>query len=163
MLINNIEQYSKLNKTYFGKDAIDKIFNDMINESDYCYKIIEREFNKLLVMTKKNHKDFINLLNVGFVKCEEGDVKVNDHFHIDEKHFAHKDSAHKECNLNLRLTKKIPVVFHSFQNYDSHLTFQKVGKYKFKINIIPKTIKIYMSFTIKQSKKNFVNAGLPFR
>ena len=63
-----MEQYSKLNKTYFGKDAIDKIFNDMINESDYCYKIIEREFNKLLVMTKKNNKDFINLLNVGFVK-----------------------------------------------------------------------------------------------
>ena len=68
MLIDNMEQYSKLNKTYFGKDAIDKIFNDMINESDYCYKIIEREFNKLLVMTKKNNKDFINLLNVGFVK-----------------------------------------------------------------------------------------------
>ena len=66
MLINNIEQYSKLYKTYFGKDGIDKIFNDMINESDYCYKIIEREFNKLLVMTKKYHKDFINLLNVGF-------------------------------------------------------------------------------------------------
>ena len=63
-----MEQYSKLNKTYFGKDAIDKIFNDMINESDYCYKIIEREFNKLLVMTKKNNKDFLNLLNVGFVK-----------------------------------------------------------------------------------------------
>ena len=63
-----MEQYSKLNKTYFGKDAIDKIFNDMINESDYCYKITEKEFNKLLVRTKKNHKDFINLLNVGFVK-----------------------------------------------------------------------------------------------
>ena len=63
-----MEQYSKLNKTYFGKDAIDKIFNDMINESDYCYKIIERGFNKLLVMTKKNNKDFLNLLNVGFVK-----------------------------------------------------------------------------------------------
>ena len=68
MLIDNIEHYSKLNKTYFGKDAINKIFNDMINESDYCYKIIEREFNKLLVMTKKNNKDFLNLLNVGFVK-----------------------------------------------------------------------------------------------
>ena len=68
MLIDNIEQNSKVNKTYFGKDAIDKIFNDMINESDYCYKIIEREFNKLLVMTKKNNKDFLNLLNVGFVK-----------------------------------------------------------------------------------------------
>ena len=91
------------------------------------------------------------------------DIKVTDHFHIDEKHFARKDSAHKECNWNLRLTKNNPAVFHNLQNYDSHLTFQKVGKYKFKINIIPKAIKIHMSFTIKHSKKNFLNAGLPFR
>ena len=65
MLINNIEEYSKLYKIYFGKDVIDKIFNDMINENHYCHKIIEIEFNKLLVMTKKNQKDFINLLNEG--------------------------------------------------------------------------------------------------
>ena len=65
MLINNTEEYSQLYKIYFGKDVIDKIFNDMINENHYCQKITEIEFNKLLVMTKKNQKDFINLLNVG--------------------------------------------------------------------------------------------------
>ena len=62
------KQYSKLYKTYFGKDVIDKTFNDMINECGYCHKIIEREFNKPLAMTKKNHKNFKNLLNVGFFK-----------------------------------------------------------------------------------------------
>ena len=91
------------------------------------------------------------------------DVKLTDHFHIDEKYFAHKDSAHKECNLNIRLTKTNPVVFYNLQNYDSHLTFQKVGKHKFKTNVIPKRIKINMSFTIKHSKNNFVNARLRFR
>ena len=35
------DQYSKPYKTYFNKDAIDKFLNDLINESEYCSKIIE--------------------------------------------------------------------------------------------------------------------------
>ena len=30
----------------------------MMKESEYCSKIIETEFNKFIVMTKKDHKDF---------------------------------------------------------------------------------------------------------
>ena len=53
-------------------------------------------------------------------------------------------------------------MFHSLQNYNSHLMFQKVGKYNFKLIFIPKTIEKYMSFTIKQQpKKSCINPGLP--
>ena len=38
--------------------------------------------------------------------------------------------------------------------------FQEVGKCNFKINVVPKTIKKYMSFTIKQSKKEGIKSGL---
>ena len=34
------EQYSKPYKTFFGEDAIDNFFNDMIKESKYCSKVI---------------------------------------------------------------------------------------------------------------------------
>ena len=37
-------------------------------------------------------------------------VKVRDHCHITGKY---RGVAHQSCNLNLRLTKKIPVVFHN--------------------------------------------------
>ena len=54
---------------------------------------------------------------------EEGEVK--EHHHIAKKY---QGSAQQDCNLNLTLNKNIPVVFHNFQNYDSHLTFQEIEK-----------------------------------
>ena len=52
-------------------------------------------------------------------------------------------------------------MFHNLQNYSSHLIFQEVERYGFKINLTPKTIKKYMSFTIEQSKKKSIKPGLP--
>ena len=49
------------------------------------------------------------------------------------------EPAHQEYYLNLKLNKKIPVVFHNLKGYDSHLIFQEVRKYDFKINLIPNT------------------------
>ena len=39
--------------------------------------------------------------------------------------------------------------------------FQEAGKNNFKINVMPKTIEKYLSFIIKQTKKNAINPGLP--
>ena len=50
--------------------------------------------------------------------------KVKDHRHITGKY---RGSMHKECYLNLSVTKKIPVVFHNLYNYNSHLIFQELG------------------------------------
>ena len=49
-------------------------------------------------------------------------------------------------------------MFHNLKKYDSHLIFQKVGKYNFKI--ISKIIEKYMSFTIQQPKKKNIKQGL---
>ena len=51
-------------------------------------------------------------------------------------------------------------MFHNLQNYDSHLIFQEIGKCNFKINVIPKTIKKYMSFTIHEPKEKGMKPGL---
>ena len=95
----------------------------MIKESEYCSKIIESELNKPIVMATKDHDDFEN-----YTKCwiskkenEEGEVKVQVHDHIDGKYW---ESSHQDCNLNLSLSQKMPVVFHNLQNYDSYLIFQ---------------------------------------
>ena len=57
-------------------------------KSGYYSKVTEIEFNKPLVITKKDHKDFKN-----FAKCwickkvyKEDEVKVKDHNHITEKY-----------------------------------------------------------------------------
>ena len=47
-----------------------------------------------------------------------GDDKVRDHCHITGKY---RGAAHWSCNINLKLTKKILVIFHNLkQGYDSH-------------------------------------------
>ena len=130
------ERYSKPHKTEIGGDTIDQFLNDMIKETGYCSTVVKSEFNKPLGMSEKCHEDFNN--STKFLVCkrayEEGEVNIKDHNQI-------TGSTHQECNLNLILSKKIPIVFYNLQNYDSHLIFPEIGKYNFNINIIPKTIK----------------------
>ena len=52
-------------------------------------------------------------------------------------------------------------MFHNLQNYDSHIIFQKIGKYDFKINVIPKIVEKLMSFTTQQLKKKDIKQRLP--
>jgi hypothetical protein len=75
----------------------------------------------------------------------EKDVKVRDHCHITGKY---RGAAHQSCNLNLRLTKKIPVVFHNLRGYDSHLIMEEIGKFNEKINVIANNMEKYMSFSL---------------
>lgn len=67
---------------------------------------------------------------------------------------------HNESNLNLSLTKKIPVVFNYLQNYDSHLVYKELERYNFKINVISKIMEKYMSFSIKQIKGVIIDCRL---
>ena len=62
----------------------------------------------------------------------EKDNKVRDHDQITGKY---KGSAHKKCNTNLRLTKKISVNFHNLRGYDSHLIMQEIGKFDVKKDV----------------------------
>ena len=67
---------------------------------------------------------------------------------------------HNQSNLNLSLTKKIPVVFDYLQNYDSHLVYKELERYNFKINVISKIMEKYMSFSIKQIKGVIIDCRL---
>ena len=52
-------------------------------------------------------------------------------------------------------------MFNNLKNYDSHLIFQKIVKFDFKINVTLKTIEKYMNFTIQQPKKKGIKLRLP--
>ena len=41
-------------KQTFRQESIDKFLIDIIKESEYCFRVIEAEFNKHLVMIKKD-------------------------------------------------------------------------------------------------------------
>ena len=47
-----------------------------------------------------------------------------------------------------KLNYKIPIVFHNLKNYDSHLIMKELGKFSFKINVIPNELEKCMRFNI---------------
>jgi len=46
----------------------------------------------------------------------KGDKVVQDHDHVTS---AFRGAAHEVCNLNYKLTEKIPVIFHNLRGYDT--------------------------------------------
>ena len=85
----------------------------------------------------------------------DNNVKIKDNCHITGKY---RDNAHKDCNINVTLNHKIPVVFHNLKNYDSHLIIQELDKFNLKINVIDHHgLKKYMSFSIN-NKLSFIDS-----
>ena len=68
---------------------------------------------------------------------------VRDHCDINSDF---RGAAHCSCNINLQLTKKIPVTFHNLRGYNSHLIFCEFNKFDLKIDIIPNGLEKYMAF-----------------
>ena len=73
--------------------------------------------------------------------------KVRDHCQVTGKF---RGAAHKSCNLNLQLTKKVPVIFHNLRSYDSHFIFDEIDKFDVKIKVIPNGLEKYMAFFLNK-------------
>ena len=107
-------------------------------------------------MTKKDNEDFEN--STRRLICHndyiDGDVKIRGHCHITGKY---RGSAHRDCDMNVKLNHKVLVVFHNLQNYDSHIIMKVLGKFNLKLNVVPNGLEKYMSFNINNIL-NFIDS-----
>ena len=80
--------FSKPFKTYLDKDAIYNFINKMIKESTHCSDVINKPFNKELVMAEEENEDFQNSTKCWICNNDyiDNDVKVKDHCHITGKY-----------------------------------------------------------------------------
>ena len=74
--------------------------------------------------------------------------KVRDHCHITGKF---RGVTHCSCNINLQLTKKLPVIFHNLTGYNSHLIFCELKKFDVKIDVIPNSLEKYMAYFLNKN------------
>ena len=111
---------------------------------------MKKHFDKEIVMTKEDNEDFKNSTQCYICDNDyvDNDVKVRDHCNITGKY---RGFAHRDCNINLKLNHKIPVVFQNLKKYYSHHIMQELGKFNLKINDIPNGLEKYMSFTINNN------------
>ena len=82
--------------------------------------MIKKLFNKNLIRSAEEKERF--QLSSSCWICNKlfdaGDDKARDHLHITEKY---RGAAHWSCNINLKLSKKISVIFHHLRGSESHL------------------------------------------
>ena len=61
-------------------------------------------------------------------------IKVKDHCHATGKY---RGVAHTDCNVKVSLNYNTTILFNNLNNYAAHIIMQELGKFDFKINVIP--------------------------
>ena len=96
---------------------------------------MKKHFNKNLIMSEKEEQFQSSKTSwICEILIDNDDEKVRDHCHLTGKF---RGAAHWICNINLQLTKKVPVIFHNLWGYDSNLIFDELNKFDLKIDVIP--------------------------
>ena len=132
------DKYSKPVQIYRDENAVYKFMEKMLEEVKYCKNVIKYKLNKPLKMTKEDQEKFLKAdsCHICNKKYINKDIIVQDHCHITGKY---RGSAHQDCNLNFRLTDKIPLIFHNLCGYDSHFTveprYNEVPRYRKKCSL----------------------------
>ena len=108
-------------------------------------KIMKKHLNKNLIMSEKEEEQFqsSNICWICEKLIDDDNEKVGNHCHLTGKF---RGAAHWSCNINLQLTKKVPVIFHNLRGYDSHLIFCELNNFDVKIDIIQIRLEKCMAF-----------------
>ena len=110
---------------------------------------MKKHFNKNLVMAAEEDENF-ERSNICWTcgKLIDFDEKVRDHCHITSKY---RGCVHWSCNIKLKISKKVPVIFHSLKGYDSRLIFKELSQFNCKMSVIPNGLENYTSFTLNNN------------
>ena len=98
-------------------------------------------------MTNEDEEIYHNSHICWICKQELNMDKVRDHCHVTGKF---RGAAHNKCNINLRLPKKLPIIFHNIQGYDVHIILKELNNFDVDIVVIPKGIDKYMSIIVNR-------------
>ena len=116
------------------------------------------EFSLRGVMEKEVWKEYFKISNCVIFKGLLTGETVRDHDHLTGKF---RGATHSQCKLLYQLPKFVPVIFHNFSGYDSHLFIKQFGKSQGNINCIPNKKEKYISFSksilpedVEDKKKN---------
>ena len=107
------------------------------NKQKWTQQITKKYFNKRLLMTSEDEEIYNNSDICWICKQELNTDNVKDHCHVTGKL---RDAAHNKCNINLRLPKKLPIIFHNLQGYDGHIIFKKLNNFEVDVAVLPKGI-----------------------
>ena len=104
----------------------------------------EFKFPEKTILTSVDENNFQKATHSHICEKELGHDRVRDHCHLTGKFSV---AAHNECNLNCRVPKFFPVIFHNLCGYDNHLFIKNIGVTEGNISCIPNNEEKYISFS----------------
>ena len=146
-----------------GENCIDAFLARLLEIEKICVDYLFDD--KRMIFTHQNAAEFqaafeCYICKKKFVRESE---KVRDHCHITGNY---RGAAHSRCNLQLQKTYKIPVFFHNWRGYDSHLIVHKLPNYpEMNVNIIGQSMEKYLilnwgSHIVFKDSLQFMNCSL---
>ena len=136
-------------------ENVGKIFVENL-ESDVAEIYRKFKFKRNMRITKEEEGDFQKATVCHICENLLRDDKVRDHCHLTGKY---RGAAHNHCNLNYKLPKFYPVIFHNLSGYDTHMFIKDLAETEGEINCIAKTEEDYISFTKTITVDTFVKEG----
>ena len=120
-------------KYYRGEDCMKMFCKDL---KDQALKIIKYEKKEMIPLTdeeKETHENQKNCYICEQEFCTDENnkkefklkQKVRDHCHYTGKY---RGAAHSSCNLNYKIPKQIPVVFHNGSTYGYHFIIKQLAR-----------------------------------
>ena len=124
---------------YSGPNALEQFLNKLIQWEQECIDYLKQNI-PMKPLNVINKREFVRAnkcylcRNAFLVEDDPRGYKVRDHDHITGNYIG---AAHRQCNIERLVKYQIPVFFHNFRGYDSHLI---VNQFRFnkdrKINVI---------------------------
>ncbi|XP_065651152.1 uncharacterized protein LOC136079347 [Hydra vulgaris] len=132
-------------------DDVAQIFVDSLQKD--IIKICNRiKFPKKTIVTLENKIYFDAAISCHICGKDLRKDKVRDHCHITGKY---RGAAHQNCNLNYKIPKFFPALFHNLSGYDSHLFIKKLSGGK--LSCITNNEEKYISFSREIKVGEFTN------
>ena len=106
-------KFSKKIVLHRGKDAVNKFVKSILKEYNSCKKVMRKHFNKNLIMSVEDERfEQSNIRWICSKLIDLSDEIVRDHCHVSGKY---RGAAHWSCNINLKITKEVPAIFHNLK------------------------------------------------
>ena len=126
------------------KNAVSKFIEAILDKYDWS-KFDKKHFNKNFIIYVKGERRFksYNKCWVGNKLFVAGGNDIGDHDHVTGKH---RNSVHWNCNIILKLTKKVSAILNNFKDHESHLIMQEIDRFDVKISVKPNGLEKMHSF-----------------
>ena len=137
-------------KYYRGEDCRKIFCKDL---KDEAVKVINYEKKEIIPLTDEEKESYENQEICHICKKEfNNDNKVRDHCHYTGKY---RGAAHNKCNLNYKIPKEIPVVFHNGSTYNYHFIIKQLAReFKGDFECLGENTEKYITFSAPIKKEH---------